>query len=311
MTAANGFLETVNRNFDAAASFLDYPPGPARPDQGLQQRLQVPLPGPTGRRRLRGHRGLARRAQPPQAARQGRHPLLARRERGRGDRARGPHDLQVRDRRRAVRRRQGRHQDRPAEDVRRAARAHHAPLHRRARRRRTSSGPASTCRLPTTARARARCPGSPTRTRSSIPGEIDAIGCVTGKPISQGGIRGRKEATGRGVFFGVREALADAELLKALGLSAGLAGQARRRAGPRQRRLSRGEVPPGRRRRDRRPRRMRRRDRESEGPRPRRGDEAPRRDAEDHRVSRARRTSPARTPSCSTATSWCRPRSRT
>ena len=57
------------------------------------------------------------------------------------------------------------------------------------------------------------------------PGEIDAIGCVTGKPLSQGGIRGRKEATGRGVFFGVREALADPELLKELGLSAGLAGK--------------------------------------------------------------------------------------
>jgi len=57
------------------------------------------------------------------------------------------------------------------------------------------------------------------------PGEIDAIGCVTGKPLSQGGIRGRKEATGRGVFFGVREALADTELLKQVGLSAGLAGK--------------------------------------------------------------------------------------
>jgi glutamate dehydrogenase (NAD(P)+) len=57
------------------------------------------------------------------------------------------------------------------------------------------------------------------------PGEIDAIGCVTGKPLTQGGIRGRKEATGRGVFFGVREALADVELLKTLGLSGGLAGK--------------------------------------------------------------------------------------
>jgi glutamate dehydrogenase (NAD(P)+) len=57
------------------------------------------------------------------------------------------------------------------------------------------------------------------------PGEIDAIGCVTGKPLSQGGIRGRKEATGRGVVFGVKEALADAGLLEQLGLSAGLAGK--------------------------------------------------------------------------------------
>ncbi|MDL2719176.1 MAG: Glu/Leu/Phe/Val dehydrogenase dimerization domain-containing protein, partial [Acidobacteriota bacterium] len=57
------------------------------------------------------------------------------------------------------------------------------------------------------------------------PGEIDAIGCVTGKPLSQGGIRGRKEATGRGVFFGVKEALADSDLLKELGLSAGLSGK--------------------------------------------------------------------------------------
>ncbi len=56
-------------------------------------------------------------------------------------------------------------------------------------------------------------------------GEIDAIGCVTGKPISQGGIRGRKEATGRGLFFGVKEALSDAELVKQLGLTQGLAGK--------------------------------------------------------------------------------------
>ena len=41
------------------------------------------------------------------------------------------------------------------------------------------------------------------------PGEIDAIACVTGKPVTQGGIRGRNEATGRGVFYGIREAMAD------------------------------------------------------------------------------------------------------
>jgi glutamate dehydrogenase (NAD(P)+) len=57
------------------------------------------------------------------------------------------------------------------------------------------------------------------------PGEIDAIGCVTGKPISQGGIRGRSEATGRGVFFGIREAMADAELAKRHGLTPGVAGK--------------------------------------------------------------------------------------
>jgi glutamate dehydrogenase (NAD(P)+) len=57
------------------------------------------------------------------------------------------------------------------------------------------------------------------------PGEIDAIGCVTGKPVTQGGIRGRKEATGRGVYFGVREALSDADLCATHGLTPGLAGK--------------------------------------------------------------------------------------
>jgi glutamate dehydrogenase (NAD(P)+) len=56
-------------------------------------------------------------------------------------------------------------------------------------------------------------------------GELDALGCVTAKPISQGGIRGRTEATGRGVFYGVREAVGIAEDMKALGLSTGLAGK--------------------------------------------------------------------------------------
>jgi len=57
------------------------------------------------------------------------------------------------------------------------------------------------------------------------PGAIDAVACVTGKPISQGGIRGRREATGRGVFFAVREALQNADDMKALGLSTGLEGK--------------------------------------------------------------------------------------
>ena len=57
------------------------------------------------------------------------------------------------------------------------------------------------------------------------PDSIDGAACVTGKPISQGGIRGRNEATGRGVYFGIREACDIGEDMKALGLSKGLAGK--------------------------------------------------------------------------------------
>ena len=57
------------------------------------------------------------------------------------------------------------------------------------------------------------------------PGQIDALACVTGKSVSQGGIRGRLEATGRGVFFGLREACADAEDMRRLGLAPGFAGK--------------------------------------------------------------------------------------
>lgn len=57
------------------------------------------------------------------------------------------------------------------------------------------------------------------------PGEIDAIGCVTGKPVTQGGIRGRSGATGRGVFYGIREALMDTDLVRRHGLTPGLTGK--------------------------------------------------------------------------------------
>jgi glutamate dehydrogenase (NAD(P)+) len=57
------------------------------------------------------------------------------------------------------------------------------------------------------------------------PGELDALGCVTAKPVGAGGIRGRVEATGRGVFYGVREACGIAEDMKALGLTTGLQGK--------------------------------------------------------------------------------------
>jgi glutamate dehydrogenase (NAD(P)+) len=57
------------------------------------------------------------------------------------------------------------------------------------------------------------------------PGEIDAAGCVTGKPITQGGVRGRKEATGLGVFFGIREVCNMKEEMEKRGLTVGVAGK--------------------------------------------------------------------------------------
>ena len=58
--------------------------------------------------------------------------------------------------------------------------------------------------------------------QSLKPGEIDAAGCVTGKPISLGGVRGRKEATGLGVFYGVREVCLMEEVMKKQGLTVGI-----------------------------------------------------------------------------------------
>ena len=55
--------------------------------------------------------------------------------------------------------------------------------------------------------------------------DIDAAGCVTGKPVTQSGIRGRTEATGRGVFYGVREFCSVEEDMKKLGLTPGIAGK--------------------------------------------------------------------------------------
>jgi glutamate dehydrogenase (NAD(P)+) len=57
------------------------------------------------------------------------------------------------------------------------------------------------------------------------PGEVEALGCVTGKPITQGGVRGRREATGLGVFFGIREVCNNAEVMAKLGLKTGIAGK--------------------------------------------------------------------------------------
>jgi glutamate dehydrogenase (NAD(P)+) len=56
-------------------------------------------------------------------------------------------------------------------------------------------------------------------------GEIDAAGCVTGKPVSQNGIQGRTEATGRGVYYGLRAACSFADDMADLGLTAGMKGK--------------------------------------------------------------------------------------
>ena len=57
------------------------------------------------------------------------------------------------------------------------------------------------------------------------PGQLDAMGCVTGKPIALHGIHGRREATGRGVALATRECVSIAEDMKAIGLTPGLEGK--------------------------------------------------------------------------------------
>lgn len=55
--------------------------------------------------------------------------------------------------------------------------------------------------------------------------DLNAEACVTGKPISMGGIRGRTEATGRGVYFGIREACSTKKDMDKLGLEVGIEGK--------------------------------------------------------------------------------------
>ena len=57
------------------------------------------------------------------------------------------------------------------------------------------------------------------------PDSVDGYGCVTGKPVTQHGINGRTEATGLGVFYGVKEACTYKEDMEALGLTPGVEGK--------------------------------------------------------------------------------------
>lgn len=55
--------------------------------------------------------------------------------------------------------------------------------------------------------------------------DINALACVTGKPLLLGGIPGRSEATGLGVFHGISEAFANQPDMEALGLEPGVKGK--------------------------------------------------------------------------------------
>jgi glutamate dehydrogenase (NAD(P)+) len=57
------------------------------------------------------------------------------------------------------------------------------------------------------------------------PHDIDGLGCVTAKPVQQGGIQGRTEATGRGVFYALREVCSRGRDMRPLDLSPGLEGK--------------------------------------------------------------------------------------
>jgi glutamate dehydrogenase (NAD(P)+) len=57
------------------------------------------------------------------------------------------------------------------------------------------------------------------------PGQLDAMACVTGKPLALQGIAGRREATGRGVAIAVRECVSVREDMRKIGLMPGIAGK--------------------------------------------------------------------------------------
>lgn len=61
--------------------------------------------------------------------------------------------------------------------------------------------------------------------RRLYPDDINAVACVTGKPLDYFGVQGRSEATGRGIQYALQEYFRHPEDVKQLGLSDGLQGK--------------------------------------------------------------------------------------
>jgi glutamate dehydrogenase (NAD(P)+) len=61
--------------------------------------------------------------------------------------------------------------------------------------------------------------------RQLHPEDINYLGCVTGKPVAHGGLRGRTEATGRGVVYAIREFFRNPDDVQTAGLKPGLGGK--------------------------------------------------------------------------------------
>ncbi len=57
------------------------------------------------------------------------------------------------------------------------------------------------------------------------PEDVNYPGCVTGKPVAHGGIRGRTEATGRGVVYVMREFFRHSDCIADAGFTSGLGGK--------------------------------------------------------------------------------------
>jgi len=58
--------------------------------------------------------------------------------------------------------------------------------------------------------------------RNFKPEDVSGQGAVTGKPLEMGGIQGRTEATGLGVYFGIRELCRHTPIMESLNMAPGL-----------------------------------------------------------------------------------------